>query len=321
MTRLPIFQVLLDNWSDFDDEESSDEEQAVSDRSHLISYSDLSRAGVGGFLKHWNVLGSAERVDLVRSLLEYAEVSVDVDFRRVFRSVLSDDDSVVRELAIEGLWEDRAPDLAQQFLTILVEDHSQDVRAQAAGALLSFVVDFSDASDDDFAFRSQIVAQVSDFATRPSEPPLVRRRCIEMLGPLASEPSVAQIIEEAFADDDQTIAAGALRAMGHSGQSRWKPAIERSLQSDDAELRFEAAQAAGMLGESDLIEQLALLLDDEDAEVRFAAVGAIGRIGGAGAIRVLQRVRELGLVEGEAVELIDDAIDEARLAVDPLASN
>ncbi len=317
----PIYQAPLDSWSDLDDLVRGDEEQVVPDRSHLIGYSDLSRGGVDVFLKYWSGLEQAERISLVRSLLEYAEVSVDVDFRRVFRSVLSDDDSVVRELAIDGLWEDRTPDLAKEFLRMLVEDESQHVRAQAAGALLPFMVDFSDASDDDFAIRSEIVAQASGIATSPSEPPLTRRRCIEVLGPLASEPGVARIIEEAFADDDQTIAAGALRAMGHSGQSRWKPAIERSLQSDDAELRFEAAQAAGMLGEPDLVAQLAHLLDDEDAEVRFAAVGAIGRIGGTGAIRVLQRYKELDIVDGEVIELIDDAIDEARLAVDPLATD
>jgi HEAT repeat protein len=66
----------------------------------------------------------------------------------------------------------------------------------------------------------------------------------------------------------------------------------------------------------DAVRELADLIYDPDLEVRAAALSALGAIGGPAAIRVL---REAGQDEEfEEEEVIDEALDEALLTVDPL---
>jgi hypothetical protein len=300
-----------------DDELDSNEVESPGRRTGLLAYSDLSRPALAEFRVSWGGMSDTERVRLIQSLVDYAEQSVDVNFHRVFREVLADENPRVRQLAIEGLWEDNGPDLPPRFLGLLGSDPDADVRAGAAAALQQFAEDCSpDAAGTD---AQQLIELLVATGTNSREHALVRRRCIETSGSLASDARIVNMIREAFADDDQTLAAGALRAMGLSRQSRWIPEIERAMESPDAELRFEAAGAAGLLGDTSLVESLATLLEDEDAEVRAAAVGALGRIGGPGALRVLRRLSQSGLFEDE--EMIQDALDEAMLSEDPLTSS
>jgi HEAT repeat protein len=269
------------------------------------------------FRAKWATLGADEREQLIRSLVEYAEDHVEVNYHRVFREALEDANPRVRRLAVSGLWEDDDSSLQEAFLDLLQSDPDVDVRAEAARALQRYAEDQSVGGEESGGDR--LVDLLVVIGEDPSEYALVRRRCIETAGPLAADPRAYKMIREAYADDDQTLAAGALRAMGLSRQARWIPEIERAMESPDAELRFEAAGAAGMLGETRLIESLVTLLDDEDSEVQAAAVGALGAIGGPGAIRVLRRLTESGVIEDET--MIQDALDEALLSEDPLASN
>lgn len=312
----PIFQDRLDS-DEEDDDFDSGAAKPDANRSELMSYSDLSRPALAEFRARWSALSGAEREQLIQSLVEYAELSVDVNYHRVFREVLDDENPRIRQLAIEGLWENEDADLPAIILEMLRSDPEADVRAEAARALQRHVEDHSSAggAEDEGLLIETLVSTGSD----AHENALVRRRCIESSGTLAGDDRVSALIRNAFGDDDQTLAAGALRAMGLSRQPRWIPEIEGAMESPDAELRFEAAGAAGLLGEAHLVEGLAKLLDDEDAEVRAAAVGALGKIGGSGALRVLRRLAETGLIDDE--DMIQDALDEAMLSEDPLASS
>jgi HEAT repeat protein len=303
----------LDSSDDGDFESGSDESGSI--RSELLAYSDLSRAAMAEFRARWAVLHDSEREILTASLAELAELSVDVNFNRVFRDLLCDENPRIRRMAITGLWEDSNPDLPGMFFELLGSDPDTDVRAAAALALQPHLEELSAATGDT---KTELLAEtLVSIGADPKQNSLVRRRCIESAGLLAEDRRVSQMIQEAYADDDQTLAAGALRAMGLSRQARWIPEIERALESPDSELRFEAAGAAGLLGEPQLVEGLAGLVDDEDAEVQAAAIGALGKIGGPGALRVLRRLLESGHIDDE--EMIQDALDEAMLSDDPLA--
>jgi hypothetical protein len=304
-----------DNNGQNDDFDSDGVVEPSGRKTGLLAYSDLSRPALAEFRVRWGEMPDAEREHLITSLVDHAEQSVEVNYHRVFREVLADENPRVRQLAIAGLWEDNDPDLPPRFLGLLRSDPDADVRADAAAALQRYAEDCSpNAAGTD---AGQLIELLVATVMNPREHALVRRRCIETSGPLASDSRILKMIREAYADDDQTLAAGALRAMGLSRQSRWIPEIERAMESPDAELRFEAAGAAGLLGETSLVESLATLLEDEDAEVQSAAVGALGRIGGPGALRVLRRLSQSGLFVDE--EMIQDALDEALLSEDPLA--
>ena len=312
--RTPIFPDRLDS-----DEQDGDFETttdaSISNRSELMAFSDLSRPARAEFRARWLAMTGAGRERLLRSLVEFAELSVDVNYWRIYREVLGDEYPRIRQLAIEGLWENDESDLPAIYLGILQSDPDDDVRSEAAAALqrhLDELLSTTDAED-----HALLIETLVTTGGDSNENALVRRRCIEASGAFAGNERVSSLIREAYADDDQTLAAGALRAMGLSRQSRWIPEIERAMESQDAELRFEAAGSAGLLGVPDLIESLTKLLDDEDPEVQAAAVGAIGKIGGTGALRVLRRWLETQVIDDE--DMIQDALDEAMLSDDPLA--
>lgn len=309
----PIFPAPLDN-GEFEEDLDTHGEESPPERRKLLGFSDLSKAGVAAFVAEWQRLDDSARAQLMEDLVDYVENSVDVNFNRVFRAVLTQPDPlpVVRKLAIEGLWEDDSGDMLSLLLSILENDPDIDVRAAAAGSLVRFA-----AIDDqlDSLDRPLLMDTLLSTARDRSENALVRRRAIESLGPLAQDRRVEQLILESFADDDQAIACGAVGAMGFSAESRWIREIELAMKSQDAEMRYVAAVAAGEIADIDLIQSLATLIDDEDGEVRYAAIAAIGQIGGQGALRVLRNLRER---DGEGDELVEAAFQEALLLTDPL---
>jgi HEAT repeat protein len=278
--------------------------------SELMSFSDLARSDMPAFRERWASMSPAERESTARELVELAEMSIDANFHRVFREVLDDPNPRVRQAAIEGLWEDEGSELPARYLALMRDDPDPDVRAEAATALQPYLLELSEKERDSEA-RGEFLQSVLAIANDPRESPLLRRRCIETAGALASDPDVQALIREAYADDDQTLAAGAVRAMGLSGQARWIPEIERALESADAEMRFEGAVAAGLLGESALVEALAVVAEDEDVEVQAAAIDALGRVGGPAAVRVLRALESSdAIVDRDAVA---DALEEAMM--------
>ncbi len=296
----------------FYDDERDPEPSAQ--RSALLGFSDLSKPAAALMRERWATLPDADRQTLIESLVAFAEESVEVNFNRVFREALSDSVPRIRQLAIEGLWEDDREDLVPRLLGMLANDLDIDVRAEAAGSLVRFT------GIDGFVKRpigSQAVASLLKVAADEDENALVRRRALEALGPLAGDWRVEQLLRDAVEDDDQSIACGAIGGMGYSGQSRWIPELEKAMSSNDAEMRFVAAVAAGNVADGDLVPSLAELVDDEDAEVRYAAIASIGQIGGQGALRVLRNLRRR---DGDDDELIEAAFEEALLLTDPLSN-
>jgi HEAT repeat protein len=145
---------------------------------------------------------------------------------------------------------------------------------------------------------------------------LIRRRAVETAGALEQTAQTREIILDAYQHGDATLEAGALLAMGRSLEARWRTIVRSALTSDDPEIRFEAARALGMIGTSDDVAELSELTLEEDTDVRQAAITALGEIGGPGAVRVLRNLAQRAS-EGDK-EAVDDALDAALLANDPL---
>ncbi len=136
---------------------------------------------------------------------------------------------------------------------------------------------------------------------------LVQRRALESLG-YSGRPEVPNLIEAAYAKDDDEWAASALYAMGRTADDRWAPLVMDRLKDPNTDLSREAARAAGELELEDAIPALAELLQDEDSELRLAAVWSLSQIGGQGVEEALEELLERTEDEDE-IDLIEDALE------------
>jgi HEAT repeat protein len=284
-------------------------------RSRLAALSDLERSRASYLLQHWLDIPPIERHALLLALAELASESVEFNFNRVYRAALTDPDPVIRQLAIDDLWEDNGEDLPPILLEILRDDPSDDVRAAAADAL-SATVDAIAEEDSRVLDRGELIELFSEIIEDQTESPIVRRRALGAIAAFADDPRIPELIRLALDEDDQTLVAGAIFAMGRTASARWLADLAEFFESEDAELRFEAARAAGLIGDEDIVPALADLIYDPDSEVRAAALDSLGTIGGAAAIRVLRQVEEDD--EFDEAENVDDALDAALLTVNPL---
>src|ERR687886_1572747 len=104
----------------------------------LRGLSDIGRDAEAPFLEAWQAIDLERRREIARAMVVLAEDNVDVDFRDVFTACLGDSDAVVRQVAVEGLWEDDRPRTMRHFLRLLESDPDDSVRAASALALGRF---------------------------------------------------------------------------------------------------------------------------------------------------------------------------------------
>src|SRR3954447_24026477 len=108
-------------------------------RRDLKGLSDIGREFEGAFLTAWRPIELKRRREVARALVELAEENIEFDFRDVFSACLGDEDATVRQIAIEGLWEDDRPRTMRSVLVMLADDPDDSVRAAAALLLGNFV--------------------------------------------------------------------------------------------------------------------------------------------------------------------------------------
>jgi HEAT repeat protein len=287
-------------------------------QTQVARLSDLSRASARTLAAAWDTIPEGNRVDLVRRFDELSEERVELNFGRALRIALGDRSAVVRQLAVAGLWEDDSSELLERLRSMLENDESPDVRAQAAASLERFSGKAAAGALDDTVARD-LRDELRRSASDVGAPYAVQRRALESLGPYAGDPEITSLIKEAFDSADHGLQCSALYAMGRSQDARWLPTILEQLESEEPEIRFEAARAAGLLGSTDALPVLVQAARDDDAEVRHTAISAIGQIGGRGAVRALERLAEDA---GEAdLELIQAAIDDVNTLLEPLQSS
>lgn len=278
----------------------------------LAAFSDLDREKTGQLRRAWPLIGRENRSRLIKALDELAEESVSYNFSRVYRIALDDDDPAIRQLAIPALWEEESSELLDRLFG-MIGDESQDVRAEAARALGRYVVlAVADELDEDTSER--LYDSLLRLASDAGEPQLVRRYALESLASFGRRAPIPDLIREAYDDEDQSMRAGALFAMGRTLDARWLNVLMSELTAEDPELRYEAARACGELGDNRAVEGLAPLTADPDTEVRLAAIAALGKIASPGSSRVLRRLSERA--SGEDLKAIEDAIEQTELLAD-----
>lgn len=285
-------------------------EQAPLSRSHLHLLSAPGRTEIQLFADRWPLIGTARRRAVIRSLVEIAEANFEVDFNDIFRLGLQDDDEEVRAQAVDGLWEDETPTLAESLLRILETDPSIMVRAGAATALGRFVL-LAELEDLEGDLGGMIVEALQAVIEDPHEALEVRRRAVEAISYSGGD-GVADIIEEAYGHPSEKMRISAVFSMGRSADPDWGPQVVTELDNPNPEMRFEAARACGELELREAIPGLIRLIADVDREAQQAAVYALGQIGGEEARRALQLCCESD--DEVLADAAQEALDELEFA-------
>jgi HEAT repeat protein len=276
----------------------------------LRALSDLTSKQIEEFKKGWPDLPTEKRLEVMQTLGEMSEETIELDINAVSRAVLADPDDAVRAAAIHNLWEDQGEDLVDPFLEYLTDDASEAVRIAAATALGVYVYlgEMEDLPEETMHKIEEKLLNVFN-----SEDSLeVRRRALESLG-FSSIPEVSVAIEDAHESEEDMLKVSSLFAMGRSLDSdRWGDTVVADLTHADPQIRFEATRAAGELQLEEAIVQLGLLLHDSQADVQEMAVWSLGEIGTEDSRRFLQD--RLETADEELTALIEDAMANADVA-------
>jgi HEAT repeat protein len=255
--------------------------------SDLYGLSNLSRSQAE---TAWTVcarLPADSRRAVAQTLVEIAESDFEVNFGEVFRQALEDEDSGVRQAAVEGLWEDEDIRLVPLLITRLLEDPVASVRAAAATSLGRFLL-LGELGKIQPRPHQKTFQALLTACTKAEESVEVRRRALESLA-YSGESVVARLIKSAYQDADERMRVSAVFSMGRSNDERWAAEVMQELHSANPAMRYEAARACGELSLGEAVPILIELVEDVDIEVQEAAIWALGQIGGEEARRVLRR--------------------------------
>lgn len=282
-----------------------DESQALA-RSVVAFLSGAGRAEVSRFAECWRDMSDERRRELISLMAEMAESDFELDFNDIFRWSLRAEDPVVRERAIEGLWEDDRPALIEPLVRMMKEDPAEGVRAKAAISLGRFALqaELGELSEER---ARQVREGLLEVIARRSESDEVRRRAIEAVAYLSEVP-LEEIITEAYTSSNERMRQSAVFAMGRTADTRWAAEVRAELRSPSPAMRYEAARAAGEISLKSAAGQLIRMLKDPDSEVRQMAAWALGQVGGEHARRALEACQSS---DDEAMrEAAEDALAE-----------
>lgn len=254
---------------------------------YLYRLSDLDSEELNQFIHTWSRLPLWRRKALLEDLEELGSADMLLSFESVGRCVISDEDPIVRRLAVQILWEFDSYDLIPLFLQLLESDPDPGVRAAAASGLGQFVylseldqLPREKSTDLEDHLLGSILEDRSE---------KVRSRALESFS-YSGRPEVPELIETAFVSNDHELMASALLAMGRSMDSRWEKTVLSMMNSKMPALRAEAARAAGELQCKEAISSLVELSEDSEEIVRSAAIWSLSEIGGDRARHTLERL-------------------------------
>jgi HEAT repeat protein len=270
----------------------------------LTALSDLDADQVAYLNARWPSVPLAARRAVLSRVKLLADDNVELDFTQFAIASLADEDTEVRRLAAEALWESGDIATGHALSRAVLSDPDESVRAAAATRLVTFVA--LKQMGGFGASANSIIEALRTVALAPAESSDVRGRAIESLGAL-TEDWVSTLVTDAYYSEDQRLRLAAVRAMGLSAEDRWLEYLEEQTLSDDPEFRFEAVTALGDIASEDGLAAAAALFNDDDSEVTTAALFAIAEIGGDEALALLQSFDARGdvLLETAWTEALD----------------
>jgi hypothetical protein len=272
---------------------------------HFYRVSNLDGVDRNLWAKTWPTLPTARRRKLVEELEEAAADDTLLSYEPIARIGLGDPDPEVRLTSIRMLWGEESPGLEAVLLKMQEDDLDERVRAAATSALGYFV--FEGELDEIPVATLKVIEEQLLRTYHGQDTPLVRRKALEALG-FSSRAEVTNLIEVAFASDDDDWMSSALLAMGRSADKRWTRDVLQMLGNENPFIRMEAARAAGELEIKRASAPLIEMLNDPDDDVRAAVIWSLSQIGGQGVAEALEDWMEDN-DDAEEVILIEDALD------------
>ena len=243
----------------------------------LAELSELEPPELAMFAEAWNSTAQQRRREVVSRLVELANGNIALDFHGIFRQCLNDPDPEVREAAVQGLWECEDGSLVDTYASMMEQDSSETVRAEATRALGRYAL-LAEHGTLTPEYTSLIARALLKVVRNTSQSAMLRGAALEAVAPLSLS-QVETVITNSYRSNDDRIRMSALRAMGTSCSPSWLPELFRELHNSDSDMRREAATALGEIEDEASVSQLADLVYDEDIEVRVATIRALGNIG------------------------------------------
>jgi HEAT repeat protein len=262
------------------------------ERARLYNFSNIERDEAEAVADVWPELPAETRRDVIATLVEIAERDFAVHFGAIFRIAMHDPDPIVRQMGIEGLWEEKDVRLIPLLAERLQEDPAIEVRAAAATALGRFML-MGELGKLRPRPNEQVYQALLEACRPDGEPVEVWRRALESIAYSGRE-EVPGLINTAYAHPDERMRLSAIFSMGRSADERWSPPVLAELYSVNPAMRYEAARACGELALKQSRAALIELVEDVDPEVQEAAIWALGQVGGEEARRVLEECLESG---------------------------
>lgn len=263
----------------------------------------------------WPGLDAVRKFKVAASMLDLTEELAELDFSSVYVFLLHDSDPRVRAKAVEGLAEDESRAVLGEFLKLLENEPSPEVREKVALNLAHFAL-FAETGRLPQRWVDRLRDTLLGQAEAGKNPPEIERRVIEALGYFNNNEQVTKIIERAYRSENEMLKAAALRAIGRNINPRWLPELGKEMSSPLALHRYEAATASGEMGSKELLPSLLRLSEDSDRQVRLAAIWALGQVGGPEAQRTLRvLVKSENSAEREAAQ---EALKDLAFAENPL---
>ena len=281
----------------------------------FIELSDLSPEELGLFARTWFSIVVERQRWIISKMKELAEDNPELHFSAIFKMCLKDQDEMVLEMAMEGLWEHEDRSIVPMLVQILHSEKSPQVRSSSAVSLGKFSVLVQEGKllpKDEEAIHDSLMAVLTD----PGQHVDVRRRSLEAIAPFNTG-DIREFVHGAYGSPDLALKSSSIYAMGRTGETSWLPLLIKELQSPEPSIRYETAHACGELGEEDAVPHLVPLLQDDDYQVQLAGVNALGKIGGPLARKVLLHC----VKEGDAVleEAARTELENIEFLEDPMA--
>ncbi len=276
--------------------------------------SGLGKAEIEHLAQEWQTLDEDYRLKLVRRLAEATETNYELDYHAVGLFSTYDSNPLVREAAIDILWEDETIEVMDRFIELAANDQSTSVREAALKSLERFILkgELGELPEIETIRAQQIAVSMLNAEHEAVE---IRRRALEAIANCSHE-VVPGAIQTAYRTSERIMKLGAVYAMGRTCDDRWEAIIIDELDSTDDEMRFEAVRAAGELQLGAAVPKLGRIVTEADAEIQDMAIWSLGEIGGREALRILRAVQELAEEneDEDLISAIEDAIGNASMA-------
>jgi HEAT repeat protein len=286
-------------------------------KAELTCLSSLNNDEMEYLEKKWQKADLKRRRKIISYLAELTRQHYSLDFSEIYRFCLKENDAKIRAESIDALAYEENPLLINNFICLLKDDASAEVRTASAAALgkLSIQGELGNISSQNTTVIYNALLDVLDEKTEKSN---IKASALEAIAPL-NKPRVKGLIEEAYHSEEEVLKISAIRAMGLNCNRMWLTALIEELQNDEELLRYEAVKACGELGEEDAILYLIELVEDESHRIGEAAIKAMGEIGGEEVKEVLIRLTSdpKPKIRRAAVQ----ALQELEFCENPLSTN